>query len=72
MKVSELMSKCVNCDYCRTNVTIFDENNGMMQGVPNAIPERVKNMYVRSFKTGRMKNGRFETLVITIEGSDKL
>lgn len=44
----------------------------MMQGVPNAIPERVKNMYVRSFKTDRMKNGRFETLVITIEGSDKL
>lgn len=44
----------------------------MMQGVPNAIPERVKDMYVRSFKTGRMKNGRFETLVITIEGSDKL
>ena len=72
MKVSELMSKCVNCDYCRTNVTIFDGNNGMMQGVPNAIPERVKNMYVQSFKTGRMKNGRFETLVITIEGSDKL
>lgn len=72
MKVSELMSKCVNCDYCRTNVTIFDGHNGMMQGVPNAIPERVKNMYVRSFKTGRMKNGRFETLVITIEGSDKL
>lgn len=72
MKVSELMSKCVNCDYCSTNVTIFDGNNGMMQGVPNAIPERVKNMYVRSFKTGRMKNGRFETLVITIEGSDKL
>ena len=72
MKVSELMSKCYNCDYYSTNVTIFDGNNGMMQGVPNAIPERVKNMYVRSFKTDRMKNGRFETLVITIEGSDKL
>lgn len=72
MKVGELMSKCYNCDYYRTNVTVFDGHNGMMQGVPNAIPERVKNMYVRSFKTGRMKNGRFETLVITIEGSDKL
>lgn len=72
MKVSELMSKCYNCDYYRTNVTIFDGNNGMIQGVPKAIPERVKNMYVRSFETGWMKNGRFETLVIFIEGSDKL
>lgn len=72
MKVSELMSKCYNCDYYRTNVTIFDGNNGMIQGVPKAIPERVKNMYVRSFETGQMKNGRFETLVIFIEGSDKL
>lgn len=72
MKVSELMSKCYNCDYYRTNVTIFDGNNGMIQGVPKAIPERVKKMYVRSFETGRMKNGRFETLVIFIEGSDKL
>ena len=33
MKVGELMSKCYNCDYCRTNVTIFDGYNGMMQGV---------------------------------------
>lgn len=40
MKVSELMSKCYNCDYYCTNVTIFDGNNGMMQGVPKAIPER--------------------------------
>lgn len=72
MNVSELMSKCYNCDYYRTNVTIFDGNNGMMQCVPKAIPERVKKMYVRSFETGRMKNGRFETLVIFIEGSDKL
>lgn len=72
MKVSELMNKCYNCDYYRTNVTIFDGNNGMIQGVPKAIPERVKNMYVQSFETGRMNNGRFETLVIFIEGSDKL
>ena len=71
MKVSELMSKCVNCDYNRTRVTLWNGKT-LMWSVPNAIPERVKNMYVRSFKTGRMKNGRFETLVITIEGSDKL
>ena len=41
MKVSELMSKCVNCDYCRTNVTISDGKT-LLWGVPNAIPERVR------------------------------
>lgn len=27
MKVSELMSKCVNCDYNRTRVTLWDGKN---------------------------------------------
>ena len=72
MKVGELMSKCYNCDYCRTNVTIFDGNNGMMQGVPNAIPERVKNMYVRSFKLGQIRGGQLEAIEVIIEGRDKL
>lgn len=71
MKVSELMSKCVNCDYCRTNVTIWDGKT-LLWGVPNAIPERVKNMYVRSFKLGQLKGGQLGALEITIEGSDKL
>ena len=41
MKVSELMSKCVNCDYNRTRVTVWD-GISLLWGVPNALPERVK------------------------------
>lgn len=71
MKVSELMSKCVNCDYNRTRVTIWDGKT-LMWSAPNAIPERVKNMYVRSFKLGQIKGGQLGAIEITIEGSDKL
>lgn len=41
MKVSELMSKCVNCDYNRTRVTLWNGKT-LMWSAPNAIPERVK------------------------------
>jgi hypothetical protein len=44
----------------------------MMWSAPNAIPERVKNMYVRSFKLGQIKGGQLVAIEITIEGSDKL
>lgn len=71
MKVSELMSKCVNCDYSRTMVTIWDGKT-LMWCVPNAVPEYVKAMYVRSFRVGQMRNGRLVTMEITIEGRDKL
>lgn len=72
MRVSELMSKCVNCDYSRTIVTIRDGNDGQMWCVPNAVPEYVKAMYVRSFRVGQMRNGRLVTMEIAIEGRDKL
>ena len=71
MKVSELMSKCVNCDYCSTNVTIWN-GKSRLWGVPNAIPERVKNMYVQSFKLGPIIGGQLIAIEITIEGRDKL
>lgn len=71
MKVSELMSKCVNCDYYSTNVTIWD-GKSLLWGCPNAIPERVKNMYVQSFKLGPIIGGQLGAIAITIEGSDKL
>lgn len=71
MKVSELMSKCVNCDYNRTRVTVWDGKT-LLWGVPNAIPERVKNMYVQNFKLGQIKGGQLEAIEITIEGRDKL
>lgn len=71
MKVSELMSKCVNCDYSRTRVAIWDGKT-LLVGVPNAIPERVKDMYVRSFKLGQIKGGQLVAIEITIEGRDKL
>ena len=44
----------------------------LMWSAPNAIPERVKNMYVRSFKLGQIKGGQLGAIEITIEGSDKL
>lgn len=71
MKVSELMSKCVNCDYNRTRVTVWD-GISLLWAVPNALPERVKNMYVRSFKLGQIKGGQLVAIEITIEGRDKL
>lgn len=71
MKVSELMSKCVNCDYNRTRVILRDGKT-LMWGAPNAIPERVKSMYVRSFKLGQIKGGQLVAIDITIEGRDKL
>ena len=71
MKVSELMRKCVNCDYCSTNVTIWDGKT-LMWCVPNAIPERIRNMYVQSFKLGQVIGGQLIAIEITIEGSDKL
>lgn len=71
MKVSELMSKCVNCDYSRTRVAIWDGKT-LLCGVPNVVSDRVKNMYVRSFKLGQIKGGQLDALEITIEGSDKL
>lgn len=69
MKVSELMRKCVNCDYCSTNVTIWD-GKSLLCGVPNEIPERVKNMYVQSFKLGPVIGGQLIAIEITIEGID--
>lgn len=71
MKVSELMSKCVNCDYNRTRVLLRYEKT-LMWSAPNAIPERVKNMYVQSFKLGQIKGGQLVAIEITIEGRDKL
>lgn len=71
MKVSELLRKCVNCDYCSTNVTIWDGKT-MMWCVPNAIPERIRNMYVQSFKLGQIIGGQLVAIAITIEGRDKL
>lgn len=71
MKVSELMSKCVNCDYSRTRVTVWD-GISLLWGVPNALPERVKDMYVRSFKLGQIRGGQLEAIEVIIEGRDKL
>lgn len=71
MKVSELLSKCVNCDYSRTRVVIWDGKT-LLCGVPNGVSERVKNMYVRSFKLGQIKGGQLVAIEITIEGRDKL
>ena len=71
MKVSELMSKCVNCDYSRTRVTVWD-GISLLWGVPNSLPERVKNMYVRSFKLGQVRGGQLEAIEVIIEGRDKL
>ena len=71
MKVSELMSKCVNCDYNRTRVTVWD-GISLLWAVPNALPECVKNMYVRSFKLGQIRGGQLEAIEVIIEGRDKL
>lgn len=71
MRVSELLSKCVNCDYSRTRVAIWDGKT-LLCGVPNGVSERVKNMYVRSFKLGQIKGGQLVAIEITIEGRDKL
>lgn len=71
MKIRELMSKCVNCDCSRTRFAIWDGET-LLCGVPNGIPDRVKNMYVRSFKLGQIKGGQLDAIEITIEGRDKL
>ena len=71
MKVSELLRKCVNCDYCSPNVTIWD-GKSLLWGVPNTMPERIKNMDVRSFKLGPIRGGHLIAIEITIEGRDKL
>lgn len=72
MKVLELMTKCANCYYGETKVTICDEDGGMMHGVPATIPDYVKDKYVRKFKLGRVDDGRLTALEITIEGRDRL
>lgn len=72
MKVIDLLCKCYNCDYIRTVVTIRDNNGGRFQNVPNRIPDFVKNMYVRDFKLGPMKNEHLTALEIRIEGRDRL
>jgi hypothetical protein len=41
MKVLELMTKCANCYYGETKVTICDGDGGMMHGVPATIPDYV-------------------------------
>lgn len=71
MKIRELMSKCVNCDDSRTRFVIWDGET-LLCGVPNEIPDRVKNMYVRSFKLGQIKGGQLDAIAIFIEGRDKL
>lgn len=72
MKVIELMTKCVNCYYGETKVTICDGDGGVMHGVPATIPDYVKDMYVRDFKLGQMKNEHLTALEITIEGRDRV
>ena len=71
MKVSELMRKCVNCDYCSTLVTIRD-GKSLWWGVPKVVPERVKDMDVWSFKLGPIIGGQLVAIEITIDGRDKL
>lgn len=72
MKVIDLLCKCYNCDYSRTVVIIRDSNGGRLQNVPNKIPDFVKNMDVRNFKLGQMKNEHLTALEITIEGRDRI
>lgn len=72
MKILELLCKCYNCDYGRTVVTIHDNNGGQMRGVPTNIPDYVKNMYVRDFKLGQMKNKHLVSLEIQTEGCERL
>lgn len=40
-----------------------------MHGVPATIPDYVKDMYVRDFKLGQMKNEHLTALEITKEGA---
>lgn len=72
MKVLDLLCRCYNCDYRRTVVTIWDNNGGRMQAVPDRIPDYVKNFYVRDFKLGPMKDEHLVALEIRTEGSDRL
>lgn len=59
--------------YNMTNKELLDAyNGGRFQNVPNRIPDFVKNMYVRDFKLGPMKNEHLTALEIRIEGRDRL
>ena len=72
MKVLELMTKCANCYYGETKVTICDGDGGRMHGVPATIPDYVKDMYVREFKLSKVDNGKLTALEIEIEGRDRV
>ena len=72
MTVSELLSKGRNVNYGETVVIIFDNNGGIMQGLPDEFLESVKKAHVREYYIGGVKraaNGHrwITTIFILIE-----